>query len=62
MHASIRAQLAGLADPVYRDFSCSLIPGCTAMLGVRIPVLRRMAKSLSQGGLAGRPAGGGSIF
>lgn len=49
MHASIRAQLAGLADPVYRDFSCALIPGCTAMLGVRIPVLRRMAKSLSQG-------------
>ena len=49
MHASIRAQLAGLADPVDRDFSCALIPGCTAMLGVRIPVLRRMAKSLSQG-------------
>lgn len=31
----IRAELESLSDPVYREFSSSLVPGSQDMLGVR---------------------------
>ncbi|MFA7190562.1 MAG: DNA alkylation repair protein [Sphaerochaetaceae bacterium] len=43
----IRAELESLSDPVYREFSSSLVPGSQDMLGVRIPDLRRIAKRIA---------------
>lgn len=43
----ITKRLLALADPAYRDFAASLIPGGMPMLGVRLPALRRLAKELS---------------
>lgn len=49
MEQRIRARLETMADAQYRDFSSALIPGCREMLGVRIPILRGMAKELCRG-------------
>ena len=49
MDSHIHAKLLASADPAYRDFSSALIPGCNDMLGVRIPILRAMAKELCRG-------------
>ena len=46
MEQCIRNRLEAMADVKYRDFSSALIPGCREMLGVRIPMLRTMAKEL----------------
>ncbi len=45
----IRKKLASLADPTYRDFQTKLIPTIDkeSVLGVRMPVLRRFAKTLT---------------
>jgi len=43
----IRAELESLSDPVYKEFSSSLVPGGQDMLGVRIPDLRRIAKRIA---------------
>lgn len=45
----IRAELESLSDPVYREFSSSLVPGGQDMLGVRLPDLRRIAKRIASG-------------
>lgn len=44
----IREALRGAADPAYKAFQCPLMPTVDpgAVLGVRTPVLRRMAKEL----------------
>lgn len=44
----IREQLEAMAEPAYRDFSSRLIPNLPEgeMLGVRLPVLRKIAKGL----------------
>lgn len=49
----LQRELELLADPRYRDFSASLIPGIdrTRMLGVRLPHLRRIAKRLAREGI-----------
>lgn len=49
MNTAVREQLQALADPAYRDFSGSLIPNSRPLLGVRIPLLRQLAKELSRG-------------
>ena len=49
MRAYIREQLEQLADEKYRDFSASLVPGETTMLGVRLPALRKLAKQILKG-------------
>ncbi len=38
-----------LAEPGYRDFAARLIPGETRLLGVRLPILRRLAKQYAAG-------------
>lgn len=48
----IRCRLEELADTKYQKFSVALIPGEQAMLGVRIPLLRNMAKELAKGNWA----------
>lgn len=41
---TIKEQLSLLAEPAYRDFASSLLPGTENILGVRLPALRRLAK------------------
>lgn len=45
---AVREQLFALQDPVYRDFQCRLMPTVdpAAVIGVRMPALRRLARSL----------------
>lgn len=45
--ADIVAELQGLAEPKYRDFAASLIPGEEDMLGVRLPLLRKLARRVA---------------
>ncbi len=42
----IRNELLALAEEKYQKFSVALIPGCDNLLGVRIPLLRNIAKSI----------------
>ena len=49
MRETIRALLSEQADEKYRDFSSSLIPGAKPLLGVRLPALRKLAKSIVDG-------------
>ncbi len=44
----IVAELQGLAEPKYRDFAASLIPGEADMLGVRLPLLRKLARRVAR--------------
>ncbi len=45
----VRNELALLADEKYRKFSAGLLPGTENILGVRLPVLRKIAKRLARG-------------
>ena len=45
----IRRQLEEMADEEYRKFASSLIPNVNNLLGVRLPELRRLAKSIARG-------------
>jgi len=44
----IRRALEALADEAYRKFASSLIPNADHLLGVRLPELRRLAKSIAR--------------
>lgn len=44
---SVRSELDKLAEEEYRVFSSNLLPGVENVLGVRLPKLRSLAKSLS---------------
>ncbi len=44
----VRKELEAIAEADYKQFSASLIPGVTNMLGIRIPILRDMAKKLAK--------------
>ncbi|SDD56928.1 3-methyladenine DNA glycosylase AlkD [Paenibacillus sp. UNCCL117] len=46
---AIREQLNAWADPAYQQFASSLLPGVSGVLGVRLPVLRKLAKQLAKG-------------
>lgn len=45
----IRRALEEAAEPDYRAFSARLLPPGTPLLGVRLPVIRRLAKTLARG-------------
>lgn len=45
---NIRTRLESLADPAYRDFQSSLLPNVNNILGVRIPQLRALAKTIAR--------------
>lgn len=49
MEQTIREQLEQLAEEKYRIFSSSLTPGKDNILGVRLPLLRKMAAKLAKG-------------
>lgn len=44
----VRKKLIDLADEKYRKFHCNLCPGVENILGVRLPILREIAKNLSK--------------
>ena len=44
----IRQQLFLLADNKYKSFMNTLIPGCNNIIGIRMPILRKIAKNISQ--------------
>lgn len=50
MRKDIKDKLVSMADEKYRDFSKSLIPDSKPLLGVRLPVLRAMAKEIVKAG------------
>jgi len=45
---NIKAQLLELAEPSYQEFSSRLLPGITNILGVRLPILRKIAKQIAK--------------
>lgn len=45
----LREKILGLAEPEFQKFSASLIPGVNRLLGVRIPVLRDLAREEARG-------------
>lgn len=47
--ASIRNQLERLAEPKFQQFTSKLLPGVGNILGVRLPLLRTLAKQLAKG-------------
>lgn len=49
MNEKIRAALLMQAEEKYRVFSSGLLPGVSGILGVRLPVLQRMADKLAAG-------------
>lgn len=49
MNNAIRAQLLEQVDEKYKKFQSTLIPNTTNILGVRLPILRKMAKEIAKG-------------
>lgn len=45
----IRRQLEQLSEKTFQQFTAKLLPGTEHILGVRLPVLRKMAKELAKG-------------
>ena len=58
-YCGLRDYLKELADPAYREFNRKIVPD-TEMLGVRLPVLRGIAKEIAKGDWKGylQKAGG----
>lgn len=48
MRESIRNELLEIAENDYKKFSAALMPGVDNMLGVRLPVLRKMADGIAK--------------
>lgn len=46
MQEEIRKILAQYADEQYKEFSAGLIPGAKPLIGVRLPKIRQLAKSI----------------
>ena len=49
INEDIKKQLLDLQEGGYKKFSAALIPGCDNMLGIRLPLLKKMAKELAKG-------------
>ncbi|QMV39887.1 DNA alkylation repair protein [Cohnella cholangitidis] len=49
MENTIKKQLLELAEPEYRKFAAALIPNIDNVLGVRLPALRKLARSIAKG-------------
>ena len=49
VEASIHEQLLALSEPEFQKFSSSLLPGTSNILGVRLPILRKLAKKIIRG-------------
>lgn len=47
INMKIREELFSLAEPKFQKFSSSLIPNCVKMIGVRLPILKKMSKEIA---------------
>ena len=47
MQKEIKARLKSLSDEKYRKFASGLLPGVSNMLGVRLPLLRSVAREIA---------------
>ena len=45
---NVKAQLLELAEPNYQQFTARLLPGVSNILGVRLPILRKIAKQIAK--------------
>lgn len=45
---NLRSRLDALAEEKYRDFSSRLLPGTSDILGVRLPLLRKIAAEIAR--------------
>lgn len=45
---NVKAQLLELAEPNYQQLTARLLPGISNILGVRLPVLRKIAKQIAK--------------
>ena len=52
MNEQTRRRIEAAAEENYRQFNKSLLPGIENILGVRLPILHKMAKELIQQGWA----------
>lgn len=48
-YTEFKAYLSSLAEDSYREFSIGLIPDTPHMYGIRVPLLRKIAKDISKG-------------
>ena len=48
MIKDLKKELISLADEKYQKFSSSLLPNVNNVLGVRLPILRKIAKKISK--------------
>ena len=48
MDKTIREQIFELADPKYQQFSAALLPNINNIIGVRLPLLRKLAKEIAK--------------
>lgn len=46
---TLREQLLNMAEPGYRDFHAALVPGVGNILGIRLPLLRGIAREIARG-------------
>ena len=46
---TLREQLLELTEPKYMKFTSALMPGVENVLGIRLPVLRSIAKEIAAG-------------
>lgn len=46
---TLREQLLEMADPAYRRFIMPLMPGVEEVIGIRLPLLRRIARQIVRG-------------
>ncbi|MBE5948510.1 MAG: DNA alkylation repair protein [Lachnospiraceae bacterium] len=49
LNEDIRKQLLEMQEDGYKKFSAALVPGCDNMLGIRLPLLKKLAKELAKG-------------
>lgn len=48
-YENLNKELNAISQKDYKEFSSKLIPGCDNILGIRIPILRDMAKQIAKG-------------
>ncbi len=46
LQLSVRQELESIADSKYQKFAVALIPGVKNLIGVRIPLILKLAKTL----------------
>lgn len=49
MRAQVREMLMAQSEKSYQEFSQALVPGAKQLLGVRLPILRKLAKEMAKG-------------